>query len=181
MQNVGVQRVIGLPGEFRLHQAAECFWSQGAVHEPFLVKHGFDCPQCRLGLQGEEVGRAEGGEGGLGLQAQVGIARVERGVEGVEPQPGVVEGLTGLIGMNIGGQVAAAAEIARLGIENGRAERALAVPTGQPGIRVGEVIKAGAEDGQPAVQPVLAIRERGQEQLRNVGSDLVARGETSKQ
>ena len=44
IEHVGMQRVVGLVRLFHMYEAAESFWPQMAVHEPFHEPNSFQRP-----------------------------------------------------------------------------------------------------------------------------------------
>ena len=111
-----MQWVVGLAGLGHVNQAAVFFRPQRAVDKPLGVKDGFHGAVGGFGEQRQKIGKAEGCEGRLLGEGNIGIAGI--GWRAVRIQPGtrIVEGLTDLVGANVGGQIAAAADVADLGI-----------------------------------------------------------------
>ena len=60
LQHVFVDGVVCHSGNRVVDKASIRHWAQGAVHEPFLIPHGFECPVRNLAQQIEDVLRSEG-------------------------------------------------------------------------------------------------------------------------
>jgi len=140
IQNVGMNRVVGLMRFGHVHQAAVRFGAQMTVDEPFLVPDGFEGALSDFRDERFEMGRAKCAEAGLGLGACVkdiwgrrraAITRIKHALKYASNKTSE---------MHVGADAAAIAHVLRVGIELILSEGPLAVLNRQPGSLIGHVI-----------------------------------------
>src|SRR5208282_1710584 len=122
MQRIGSLVCLG-----RVHQPAELFRPQTAMHEPLLEPHCLQRTRGDFGEQRLDVRRAEGPESGLCARGVVRITRVEGSIVIDKPNTSVQVSLIQDVAVYVSRQIPAVAGVTRCGIDTLRQRWRLAI------------------------------------------------------